>query len=70
MNGDLIIDFTGPPDSSFQVRKSLDLQVSPFPTTVTARNAPVTTDGSGIGHAIIDAADASEPAAFFQIERP
>ena len=49
---------------------SLDLLVSPFPTTFTAQNAPVTTDGSGVGQAIIDAADALEPKSFFQIAQP
>ncbi|MCH7225428.1 carboxypeptidase-like regulatory domain-containing protein [Haloferula sp. A504] len=70
IDDDLIIDFTGPPNSTFEVRKSLDLLVSPFPTTITAQNAPVTTDGSGVGQAIIDAADASGARGFFQLSEP
>jgi predicted esterase len=68
--GDFIIDFTGPPNSSFEVRKSLDMKLSPFPTAVTPRNAPVTTNGAGVGRAVIHAADAAGPAGFFQIVQP
>ena len=67
-SGDFVIDFTGPANTTVQVQKSLDL--SGFPTVITAQNAPVTTDGSGVGQAIIDAADAAEPSAFFRLAAP
>jgi predicted esterase len=69
-NGDFIIDFTGPANSTFEVRKGPDPSISPLPISIIPKNAPVTTNESGVGHAVIDAADASEAKAFFQLVLP
>ena len=62
------IDFgpTAPTNDFNQV----DTLVGTTLSTITAQNAPVTTDASGVGQAIINAADASEAAAFFQMAQP
>jgi len=68
-SSDLIIDFTGTANTTYGVRKTLDLCEASF-SIITAQNAPVTTDGSGMGQAIINAADASGAIGFFRIMHP
>ena len=71
--GQIIIDFAGPANTTFDIRKSLTLSPTPFPIGVTPLNAPVTTDdrggGRGVAQAIIAAADAAEPTAFFELHQ-
>lgn len=65
-NGEFVIDFTGPANNTFTVRKSQDLQDGFVETAATV--TAVTTDASGIGQAIITAAEASEPTEFYRLE--
>ena len=65
--GDLVIDFTGPANTTYTVQTSTDLiGFSSLP----AQNAPVMTDGSGNGQAIIDSDDLSAAKAFFRVIQP
>jgi hypothetical protein len=63
--GELVIDFVGMANTTYRVTKSPDLQsgFGPLATPLTA-----TTDGAGIGQAIVPAAEASEAREFYRIE--
>ncbi|MCW1884227.1 thrombospondin type 3 repeat-containing protein [Luteolibacter flavescens] len=63
--GAVTINFTGLPNTAYQVTKSADL-TSPF-VPLTAPLS-VTTDASGAGQAVIPASEASEPKEFYRIE--
>ena len=61
-NGQIIIDFTGTPDTVYKVTKSPDL----FESFVDLMNAP--TNENGVGQAIVPTDEVNEPKAFYRIE--
>jgi hypothetical protein len=63
--GDIIINFTGEPNTIYNVTKSPDL-TTPFGPLTTPLTA--TTNGSGLGQATIPASEASEAREFYRIE--
>jgi hypothetical protein len=65
-SGQLVIDFSGASLTDYQVTKSLNLQADSFDPLGTP--LVVTTDANGIGQAIVPAAEAAEPAAFYRME--
>ena len=67
VSGQVILDFVGPPNSIFELRMSHDLSTAVFPIVVTALNAPLVTSASGIGQAVVSAADVTVDPVFFQI---
>ncbi len=64
-SGEIIIDFTGAPETTYDVTKSLDL-ATPFAQLIPAFT--VTTNIAGVGQAIVPTVT-SEPKAFFRIEK-
>jgi hypothetical protein len=67
VSGQVTLDFVGPPNSTFELRESHDLSTAIFPVVVTAMNAPLVTSASGIGQAVVSAADVTSDPVFFQI---
>ena len=69
--GDLIINFVGPANATFGVLKATNFAVSPFPTAITTKNTSVITgdsgNASGVGQAIINAADLGGAVGYFKI---
>lgn len=63
--GNFIIDFTGDPNTTYNVTKSPDL-TTPFGPLTTPLTA--TTDGAGVGQATVPASEASETREFYRIE--
>lgn len=63
--GDVVIDFLGQPNTTYNVTKSPDLTTAfgPLTTPLTA-----TTNGLGVGQAIVPASEASESKEFYRIE--
>jgi hypothetical protein len=63
--GNLVIDFTGLPETTYDVTKSPDLTTTfgPLAVPLTA-----TTNVAGVGQAIVPAAEASEARGFYRIE--
>jgi hypothetical protein len=64
-SGNLVITFIGAPNTTYDVTKSPDL-VAPFGPLTTPLTA--TTDGSGVGQAVVPAAETSDPKEFYRIE--
>jgi hypothetical protein len=64
-SGNIIIDFTGTPDTTYAVTKSPDLS-TPFGPLTEPMTA--TTNAGGIGQAIVPSTEASEPSEFYRIE--
>ena len=64
-SGNIIIDFTGAPNTTYDVTKSPDL-TTPFGPLTTPLTA--TTNAGGIGQATVPAAEASEAREFYRIE--
>jgi len=63
--GQVIINFTGAPDTEYDVTKSPDLTTTFSPLTVPLT---ATTNGSGQGQAVIPATEASEGREFYRIQ--
>jgi hypothetical protein len=63
--GELVLDYTGDPDTEYEVTKSSDLagEFTPLDSPLT-----VTTDGSGQGQVILPAAETSDAKEFYRIE--
>jgi hypothetical protein len=64
-SGNFIIDFTGEPDTTYNVTKSPDLTTPFGPLTIPLT---ATTDGAGVGQATVPSAEASETREFYRIE--
>jgi hypothetical protein len=64
-SGNIIIDFTGTPDTTYAVTKSPDLS-TPFGPLTEPMTA--TTNAGGIGQATVPSTEASEPSEFYRIE--
>jgi hypothetical protein len=63
--GNLVIDFVGGPNRTYQVKKSPDLATTFGPLTLPLT---ATTNAGGVGQAIVPASEASEPREFYRIE--
>ncbi len=66
-SGNFIIDFTGEPNTTYNVTKSPDL-TTPFGPLTTPLTA--TTNGAGVGQATVPSSEASETREFYRIESP
>ncbi len=64
-SGNITIDFTGAPNTTYAVTKSPDLS-TPFGPLTEPMTA--TTNAGGIGQAIVPSTEASEPSEFYRIE--
>lgn len=64
-SGNFIIDFTGEPNTTYNVTKSPDL-TTPFGPLTTPLTA--TTNGAGVGRATVPSSEASETREFYRIE--
>lgn len=65
--GEVIIDFTGAPNTTYKVTKSANLATPFVPLTIA--NGPVT-NNLGVGQATVPDAEASESKEFYRIETP
>jgi len=65
--GGIVINFTGDPNTSYQVTKSADLSASPGFVPLTLPLI-VSTDSAGLGQATVPASEASETREFYRIE--
>ena len=65
-SGNFVIDFLGAAATNYEATKSPDLTSGSFAPLATPLT--VTTNGAGVGQAIVPAAEAANAAAFFRME--